>query len=105
MFLESVTVTKPLINPWIDYVKMKPEDQNEFLGKLLSQGRLSRRPGGNWIILSDRDSGAIYNPSFTDGSILYFVSKSDAIDFVKAKYSKLFKNFSCFKLCSGGCHN
>jgi len=94
-------------NPWFKLPRMKAEQQNEFLGKLLSMGRLSRTPRGNFIVLSDRnsDSGAFFNPSFTDGTTLYFVEEKDVIFYIIEKQSRLNRNFSYYRLCCGNCHD
>ena len=103
----NVVPPMPVINPWIRYSGMKTEQQNEFLGGLLREGRLSRTPKENFVVLSDRetDSGLFFNPFFIDGTILYFVNEKDVIDFVNERQARLNRNFSYYRLRGGKCQH
>ncbi|MFA5729727.1 MAG: hypothetical protein WC938_00645 [Candidatus Paceibacterota bacterium] len=103
--MEKVAVTKPIVNQWINYLRMKPDEQDEFLKKLVNQGRLSRTPKGSWLVFSGDDYGAIFNPSFTDNTISYFVSEKDATDFIAAMRERSNENFLHYRLCNGGCNH
>jgi predicted glycosyl hydrolase (DUF1957 family) len=103
--MEKVSIVKPIVNQWINYLRMRPDDQGEFLKKLVTQGRLSRAPKGCWLVFSGNEYGAIFNPSFADNTISYFVFEKDAIDFIKAMQERSSENFLHYRLCNGGCNH
>ena len=103
--MEKVSVVKPIVNQWVNYLKMKPDEQDEFLKKMVSQGRLSRAPKGNWLVFSGDEYGAIFNPAFADNTISYFVFEKDFTDFIKAMQERSSEKFLHYRLCNGGCNH
>ena len=103
--MEKVAVVKPIVNQWINYLMMRPDEQIEFLKKMITQGKITRTAKGGYLIFSENDYGTIYNPSLNDNKILYFVFEKDAIDFVGAMRQRIDKNFLHYRLCNGGCNH
>jgi hypothetical protein len=111
--MQKVTTMEPLgaplpkVNPWIEYSRMTPEQQNKFLGELLNEGRLSKSRNGNYVVFSNRssDGGMIFNPTFTDGISLYFVNEEDVIAFIDEKKLRFHGDFSYYRLCVGKCQH
>ncbi|MFA5071951.1 MAG: hypothetical protein WC511_06405 [Candidatus Pacearchaeota archaeon] len=103
--MEEVTTVKPVVNEWINYLKMRRGEQIEFLEKLIIQGRLSKAFKGGHLVFSEKDGGIIYNPSLADDRIVYFIFEKDAIDFIKAMRERVNDNFLRPRLCNGGCNH
>ena len=102
--MQAVTTVKllPGINPWVEYLKMKSEQQDVFLKKHLTEGRLSEVKMNNCSIFSNDDT--FYNPKLTNGKMLYFVFSADAKKFIEAKQKiieeqeQLPKDFFCGRI-------
>ncbi|MFZ3057766.1 MAG: hypothetical protein WA092_01840 [Minisyncoccales bacterium] len=103
--MEKVTVVKPAVNQWINFLKMNRNEQNEFLEELIIQGKISRSSKGGYLVFSEEEYGTIFNPALIDRKIVYFVFEKDAIDFIKAFREKINENFLHYRLCNGGCNH
>ncbi|MFA5072134.1 MAG: hypothetical protein WC511_07345 [Candidatus Pacearchaeota archaeon] len=103
--MEKVTTVKPVVNQWINYLRMSRDEQIEFLEELIKQGRISRASKGGYLVFSEEEYGTIFNPALYDRKIVYFVFEKDAIDFIKALGEKITENFLRYRLCNGGCNH